>query len=65
LDKLAGNVSYGRNFAGIHWRSDAAAGLALGEAVALAFLDEQALTGNELFTGFSLQRFDGRRVRAG
>jgi hypothetical protein len=27
LDKLAGNVSYGRNFAGIHWRSDASAGL--------------------------------------
>ena len=63
LDKLAANVSIGRNWAGIHWRSDATAGLALGEAVALAVLDEQALTGNEMFTGYSLQTFDGRRVR--
>ena len=63
LDKLAANVSIGRNWAGIHWRSDATSGLALGEAVALAVLDEQALTGNEMFTGYSLQTFDGRRVR--
>ena len=65
LDKLAANIAIGRNFAGIHWRSDATAGLALGEAVALAVLTEQALTGNELFTGYSLQGFDGRRIRAG
>lgn len=65
LDKLASNVAIGRNFAGIHWRSDAAAGLGLGETVALAVLKEQALTGNELFTGYSLKGFDGRRIRAG
>lgn len=65
LDKLASNVALGRNFAGIHWRSDAADGLALGEAVALEVLKEQALTGNELFAGYSLRGFDGRRLRAG
>jgi hypothetical protein len=62
LDKLAWNVGMGRNFAGIHWRSDVAAGLEMGEAVALAVLREMKLTGNELFSGFSLRRLDGARV---
>ena len=62
LDKLAANVGMGRDFAGIHWRSDLAAGLALGEAAAIAVLRELKLTGNEIFSGFSLRRFDGRRV---
>jgi hypothetical protein len=52
----------GRNFAGIHWRSDAAAGRELGERVAVAVLHEMRLTGNELFAGFSLRRFDSYRV---
>ncbi|HEV7734527.1 MAG TPA: vanadium-dependent haloperoxidase [Candidatus Binatia bacterium] len=65
LDKLACNIAMGRNIAGIHWRTDCAAGLALGEDVALAVLDEMRLTGNELYTGCSLRRFDGRTVRAG
>lgn len=62
LDKLAWNVGMGRNFAGIHWRSDVAAGLQLGEDLALAVLREMKLTGNELFSGFSVRRLDGRRV---
>ena len=62
LDKLAWNVGMGRDFAGIHWRSDVAAGLVLGEQVALDVLREMKLTGNELFTGFSLRRLDGKRV---
>jgi hypothetical protein len=39
-----------------------AAGLALGEQVAIAVLREMKLTGNELFSGFSLRRFDATRV---
>jgi hypothetical protein len=62
LDKLAENLSMGRNFAGIHYRSDMTAGLALGEAVAMELLAQLKLTGNEVFTGFSFRRFDGRRV---
>jgi hypothetical protein len=62
LDKLAWNIAMGRNFAGIHWRSDAAAGLALGERLAIAVLREMKLTGNELFAGFSVRRFDGSRL---
>ncbi len=62
LDKLAANVSLGRNFAGIHWRSDAAEGLLLGEEYAIRVLREMRLTGNEIFESWSLRRFDGRRM---
>lgn len=62
LDKLASNIAYGRNFAGVHWRSDSAAGLALGEAVALEVLAEQAYTGNELFAGYTLRGLDGKKI---
>ncbi len=65
LDKLASNIAIGRNFAGIHWRSDAAEGLRLGEEVAIRVLEEMSFTGNELFSGFSLRRFDGRRLTVG
>jgi hypothetical protein len=62
LDKLASNVSIGRNFAGLHWRSDAVEGMRLGEAVAIRCLQELRLTGNEIFEGFDLHMFDGRRI---
>ena len=65
LDKLAGNIAYGRDFAGVHFRSDGSEGLKLGEAVAIAVLEEMRLTGNELFAGFSLRRFDGTRISVG
>ena len=62
LDKLASNVAIGRDFAGLHWRSDAVEGLRQGEAVAISVLRELKLTGNELFEGFDLRTFDGRRL---
>lgn len=62
LDKLASNIALGRGFGGVHWRSDSLEGLKLGEEVAIALLQELSLTGNELFAGFSLRRFDGRRI---
>jgi hypothetical protein len=65
LDKLAGNIALGRDFAGLHWRSDGVEGLRLGEAVAIEVLEEMRLTGNELFAGFSLRRFDGTRISVG
>ena len=34
INKLASNIGLARDFAGIHWRSDYAQGLLLGEAVA-------------------------------
>lgn len=62
LNKLAANYGYARNWGGIHWRSDAAASMAIGEEVATAMLREIRLTLRESFDGFSFTRFDGSRV---
>lgn len=63
LDKLAENIAIARDFAGVHWRSDGIEGLLLGEAYALGYLEEMKITANEFFTGFSITKFDGTRVR--
>jgi hypothetical protein len=62
LNKLAVNFGFGRNWAGIHWRSDAAASMALGEEVAIGLLRDERTTLREAFDGFSFTRFDGSRV---
>jgi hypothetical protein len=62
LNKLATNIAIGRNFAGIHWRSDAVDSLKLGEEVAIRFLRDERRTFHEQFGGFSLTRFDGTKV---
>jgi hypothetical protein len=62
LNKMAANFGFGRNWAGIHWRSDAAASMALGEAVAIAMLSDERAALREVFDGFSFTRFDGSRV---
>ena len=62
LNKLAANIAFGRNAAGVHWRSDASQGLLLGEALAISVLADLALTYHEPFDGFSFTRFDGRSI---
>lgn len=62
LNKLATNLGQGRNWAGIHWRSDAAASLPQAEEVAIAILRDERSTYRESFAGFSFTRFDGTRV---
>jgi hypothetical protein len=62
LNKLAMNFAMGRNWTGIHWWSDAAASMAIGEEVAIAVLRDERMTIREPFEGFSLTRFDGTRV---
>jgi hypothetical protein len=62
LNKLAMNFGFGRNWAGIHWRSDASASMAIGEEVAIGMLRDQRTTLREPFDGFSFTRFDGSRV---
>jgi hypothetical protein len=59
LNKLAANVGIGRNFAGIHWRTDYTASLRLGEAVAMSVLRDQKLTYNEASPVFRFTSFDG------
>ena len=62
LNKLAANISLGRDFAGVHYRSDGIQGLFLGEAVALGVLEELRLTYPEQFDGFSLTTFNGEKI---
>ena len=62
LNKLAANVAMGRNFAGIHWRSDYTESLKLGEAVAISLLRDQRLIYKEDFAGFTFTKFDGTRI---
>lgn len=57
LDKLASNISIGRNAAGVHWRSDATQGMELGEAVTTYFLYELAWALNEETFCFTFRRF--------
>lgn len=62
LNKLASNISIGRNLAGVHWRTDGSEGLKLGEAVAIQILQDYKNTYNEKFNGFSLTKFDGTTI---
>lgn len=62
LNKLAANIALGRNFAGIHWRSDYTESVKLGEALTISVLQDQRLTYGEDFHGYTFTRFDGTKV---
>ena len=62
LNKLAANVSLGRNACGVHYRSDGVEGMRLGEEIALSMLRDLVTVYNEQFPGFSLTRFNGTPV---
>ena len=63
LNKLAANISEGRNMSGIHWRvSDNMLGMLLGENVAIYLLNETAACYPEQFKGFMLTKFDGTTI---
>jgi hypothetical protein len=61
LNKVAGNISTGRNMAGVHWRTDYTESVRLGERIAIGILEEQAGTYNEDFS-FGFTTFDGDPV---
>jgi hypothetical protein len=61
LDKLAANIGFGRDLAGVHWRSDNAASLLRGEDVAISLLEDWGFTYNENFAGFEFTDFRGVR----
>ena len=61
LDKLASNIALGRNFAGVHWRTDYTASMLRGEDVAVRLLIDYGYNYNEPFAGFSFTDFRGRR----
>jgi hypothetical protein len=61
LNKVATNVGFGRNGAGIHWRTDALNSLRLGEEVTIGILQEQKGSYNDNVT-MSLTKFDGTQI---
>ncbi len=64
LNKLAANISIGRNFAGVHYRADGDLGMLLGEQVAIKVLQDHASCFTEqTFNGFELTKIDGTRIR--
>ena len=65
LNKLAANISIGRNMAGVHYFSDYYDSLRMGEAVAIGVLEEQALCYPiDRFT-LTVPTFDGAVLRIG
>jgi hypothetical protein len=62
LNKLASNISLGRDIAGVHYRSDGDLGMVLGEELAISVLKELVNTYNEDFAGFSFNRFNGTPI---
>jgi len=62
LNKLASNISLGRDIAGVHYRGDGDLGMALGEEYAISVLEEIVQTYSEDFAGFTLNKFDGTQI---
>ncbi|MGB3179516.1 MAG: hypothetical protein WBA90_16705 [Albidovulum sp.] len=65
LSKLAANISIGRNMAGVHYFSDYYDSLRMGEAIAIAMLEEQALCYPTDPFVMSLRTFDGDMMHIG
>ncbi len=65
LNKLAANISIGRNMAGVHYYSDYSDSLRMGEQIALGILEEQALGYPTDPFVLSVPTFDGRVHRIG
>ncbi len=62
LNKIASNVAFGRNIAGVHWRTDAEEAMKLGEAVAISVLRDEKACYSEDFAGFTFKKFDGTQI---
>ena len=63
LDKLANNIALGRDWAGVHYRSEGVEGINSGEIQAIGLLKDYSRTYNEYFAGFTLTRFNGQKIR--
>lgn len=61
LDKLAANISIGRNFGGVHYYTDYYESLRMGERIAVSILQEQMLTYREPVT-MRFTSFDGDHI---
>ncbi|MEM8895217.1 MAG: vanadium-dependent haloperoxidase [Bacteroidota bacterium] len=64
LNKVAANVSIGRDWAGVHYYSDYVQSMLLGEEIAIGLLQEQSLTYlPSEGTSMTLPKFDGSIVK--
>jgi len=63
VNKLANNVSIGRDAAGVHYRQDGIQGLSCGEQQAIALLAEATKLNEATFSrGFTFSKFDGSTI---
>jgi hypothetical protein len=62
LNKLSANINIGRNWPGVHWRSDGAVGQYEAEEFVISLLADERGTFREPFEGFRFTRFDGTVV---
>ncbi|MGI9434222.1 MAG: vanadium-dependent haloperoxidase [Geminicoccaceae bacterium] len=65
LNKLAANISIGRNMAGVHYYSDYIDSLRMGEEIAIGILQEQSIMYPKDAFHLSLTSFDGHKVVIG
>ena len=63
INKLANNITLGRDGAGVHYRSDGIQGIFVGEDQAIGILSDYSRTYNESFDGFMLTKFDGEKIK--
>lgn len=66
FNKLASNVSLGRDWAGVHYRMDGSLGMELGERYAITYLIDMCIEIQNAvynFNGFVLEKFNGEIVR--
>lgn len=64
LNKLANNMSLGRDTAGVHYRQDGIQGLLAGEQVAISLLREASTNSLESdFQGYGFTDFQGKKVQ--
>jgi hypothetical protein len=62
INKLAWNIAIGRDFAGVHYRTDAIQSILLGEKIAIEFLEQRKETWLES-GAFNFTKFNGEKVR--
>ena len=64
LNKLAANISIGRNWAGVHYYSDYTESMRMGEEIAISILQEHSIMYNPLENAsMTLNKFDGSQVK--
>ncbi|MFK8006584.1 MAG: vanadium-dependent haloperoxidase [Saprospiraceae bacterium] len=63
LNKIAANISIGRNWGGVHFYSDYEQSIYMGEQIAIGMLQEQSIMYNPLEnSSMSLTKFDGDKI---